>query len=138
MYFLILLGNMSIKSLRQMRDGSNPPLAFQKECRQAVILCARGLESQGQSYHLGNLTSQALQDRVAPEDLHILQSYCKSHSADANQNLITRHLHSRWPIPIIKIDENPEGALLDHLLERYLHMSLENTSESSQADTCEN
>lgn len=137
MWFLILLGNMAIEALDGARDGSNLLLTSPDVLRSTLILCAKGLKGQGRSHHLGNLTFRALKDRVAPRDLHLLQTYCHPGGESDDESSITQHSQSFWPIPIIRINEDPDLARLDNLLTEYQQLSLENTSVSSQGATPE-
>ncbi|KAF1912974.1 hypothetical protein BDU57DRAFT_340740 [Ampelomyces quisqualis] len=130
-YFSILVGNMAIEALSRARNGTSQVAVDEKVLRQTLILCARGLESQGQSYHLANLAFRAFQDRVDPTDLQVLQSYCKPRDLDAEQDSIAQHSYSHWPLPIIKLNEDPKSATLDTLLEEYRHLELEDESDMS-------
>jgi hypothetical protein len=130
-YFSILVGNMAIQALNRSRKGTSYTNADEKTLRQTLILCAKGLESQGQSYHLANLAFRAFQDRIDPMDLQVLQSYCKPRDLDMDQDLFAQHSHSQWPLPIIRMNGDPKTATLDTLLEEYRHLELEDDSDMS-------
>jgi hypothetical protein len=120
-YFFMLLGNMAIETLRRSRSAPDSQKAF----RQTLILCATGLESQAQSFHLANLTFRALLARVDAEDVQLVSSYCKPRDEVIDQMLVKQYAQSQWVLPIIKLGEDTEGAMLDHLLRDARKLSLE-------------
>jgi hypothetical protein len=142
LYFCILIGNMAIESLSGIRDINNDTSdsedlqTMQKALRQTLILCTQGLQSQGQSLHLANVTLRALQARVDLEDLQLVQSYYKVR-AEAGQDLIATYVQSTWPIPIIKMNDDPNKGLLDNLLTATQDLAVEGdgTSEATSEHT---
>jgi len=128
-YFFMLLGNMAIETLRHARHAPDSQKAF----RQTLILCATGLESQAQSIHLANLTFQALLDRIDPEDAQLVRSYCRPKEEDADLEALKRYSMSQWPLPVIKLDEDPSTAMFDTLLKASGDMSI----EDREKDECD-
>lgn len=128
---------MAIQTLNRSRKGTSYVDVDEKALRQTLILCAKGLESQGQSYHLANLAFRAFQDRVDPMDLQVLQTYCKPRDLDVDQDFFAQHCYSQWPLPIIRMDEDPKIATLDTLLEMYRHLDLDEESDMSMGGMSE-
>lgn len=138
MYFLIFVGNMAIEALDPIEEGGVSGQSTSETYRSTLILCVKGLQSQGKSFYLANLTSRALQDRVKQGDLQLLRTHCNSEADIPSQTLVAQHSQSQWPIPIIKINEDPDLATLDNLLSEYDQLPMgHDASASREADTTE-
>ena len=133
-YFLMLLGNLTLEDLATDAKTKDSALADPQAFRSTLILCAVGLNSQGQSYHLGNLVYRAFLDRMKPDDMDLVKAFTPSQDVDDDQLLMAQDIRSQWPIPIIKINEDPKTANLETLVKEYERPSLE-PSDSSWEST---
>jgi hypothetical protein len=134
MYWLIFLGNMAVEGIRANNGdptGRSAHRPSNKTLRSTLILCAKGLYSQGENYHLAVPVYRALRDRMKPSDVDLLRTYVTTRDSDADQPLMMQYIQSQWPVPIIKLSEDPKMGSLEKLVSKYGNMSLGTvTSES--------
>jgi len=136
MHWLIFLGNMAVEGLRaNSKDvtGRTAHRPSSRTLRSTLILCAKGLYSQGQSYHLAVPVYRALRDRMKPSDVDLLRTYvtAKGDRDDSDQPLMMHYMESQWPVPIIKLNEDPKMGILERLVSNTAKMTLGTVSSES-------
>ena len=133
MHWLVLLGNMAIGNINTIQEQDATAQTTIKSLRSTVILCVKGLHSQGQNYHMALLLRRALINRMRPEDQSLLKTYLSVPKAEDGKALMTEYVQVQYVVPIIKINEDPKTANLQNLVEAYENMSLSSSSESSES-----
>jgi hypothetical protein len=126
MYYLVFLGNHVIDSLEQ-----GCPPHYIDAYRSTLILCARSLYDQGLHIYLTQLVYSVLRNRMPKRERDLLLTYIKDGPAE-DQQLILQHTRSQFPLPIIKINEDPSTAYISQLVEEYEGLSMHTTSESGE------
>lgn len=122
MMFLLLVGNRSLDNLESASD----PLSIE-DLRASVMLCAKGLHDQGKNSHLFHIVYYVLRGRIQPRDRDLLLTHVKE-GGGVDKEVLLQYNESQWPVPIIKINEDPRTALLQNLVKRYEDLSLDATS----------
>ena len=99
--------------------------------RSTIILCAKALESQAQNFHVANSLGIQLHSIVKPQMLQLLRTYVKAVDVEKlDEEMITNHPHSQWPIPIINFGDDPERARVSHLIEGFKETHLQSGAVS--------
>ena len=87
---------------------------------------------QGRSYHLGNILYRMPYSRLKKEDAQLLLTFTKVGNEETTQPLISQHVRSMWPIPITKLNEDPELVNMEGLAKEYDKITLEVASATSR------
>ncbi|KAF4972199.1 hypothetical protein FSARC_1181 [Fusarium sarcochroum] len=122
---LLLVGNRTIDSLE-----SDPGPRDIEHYRATLVACANGLHDQGKHSYMPALVYHMLRNRMRPQDKDLVSTYVKDHES-GDPNLIAQYNQSQYPVPIIKINEDPRTAHLAKLVKSYEELSLEKASISS-------
>lgn len=145
-YFLVLLGNMTVEALSTTAPAALPPTdpdqsppssstasqpssstssspPAETDLRSTLVLCAAGLRAQGQNYQLANLAHRAWRNSLAfrPAEKALLELYAAARGGadDAEDRLMLEYAQAQWPLPIIRIDEDPRTVTLEVLVKEY-------------------
>jgi hypothetical protein len=132
MTFLLMLGNHVIEKLRQPATSAHDAELY----RSTLILCARGLHAQGKNAYVATMLYLMLRDSMETRDSALLQNYIHNEQG-SNQDYITMYNQSNYPVPIIKINEDPRTVLLVDLVKAYETLSLDRDSPSTRSSTPE-
>ncbi|KAM0542279.1 hypothetical protein ACHAPJ_012887 [Fusarium lateritium] len=124
---LLLVGNRTIDSLE-----SDPSPRDIEHYRATLVACAKGLHDQGKHSYMPALVYHMLRNRMRHQDKDLLLTYVKEHES-GDPDLIAQYNQSQYPVPIIKINEDPRTAHLAKLVKRYEELSLKPVSASSQS-----
>ncbi|KAM3497815.1 hypothetical protein MY10362_008848 [Beauveria mimosiformis] len=125
--FLFMLGNNALGKLANECDARTA-----EEYRATLVFCARGLHKQGQHMYMTRMVYLVLRGKMQPRDLQLVLTYVKE-AAVADPKQITRYNQSSYPVPIIKINEDPRTATLENLIGQYEDLSLEISSTASSS-----
>ncbi|KAJ4257973.1 hypothetical protein NW762_008110 [Fusarium torreyae] len=123
---LLLVGNRTIDTLE-----SNPDSRDIEHYRATLVACAKGLHDQGKHSYMPAVVYHMLRSRMRHHDKDLLSTYVKEHES-GDPDLIAQYNQSQYPVPIIKINEDPRTAHLAKLVKRYEDLSLESVSTSSR------
>jgi hypothetical protein len=124
---LFMLGNNIIEML-------NKPVTLADDVelyRSTLILCARGLHAQGRNSYVSTMVYLMLCDRMGTSDEALLKTYIQTEPGH-DQDSVTKYNQSNWPVPIIRINEDPRTVLLGNLVKAYETLSLDGDSPSAQ------
>ncbi|KAF2101250.1 hypothetical protein NA57DRAFT_53225 [Rhizodiscina lignyota] len=125
--FLILLGNAASEALNRSEEIISTP----DDLRSTLILCVKGLHDQRKNYYLAEVVYRLLRDRMKPDDVALLQEATNTGSAEDDPPLLKHYIRSQWPIPIIRVDEDPNLSKLDVLVNAYTKTSQGVASDES-------
>lgn len=134
MPWLIFLGNMALEGIKANNgdpSGQKANRPSNKTLRSTLILCAKGLYSQGQNYHLAVPVYRALRERMKKDDVDLLQTFVTAGENDADQPLMMQFIQSQWPVPIIKLSDNPKTGSISEVVNDYRSMSLGTVNSES-------
>ena len=92
--------------------------------RSTLILCARGLCAQGNNSYISTMVYLMLRNRMKTRDHALLETYVHDEPS-ADQESIVDYNRSNYPVPIIKIDEDPRTVLLGKLVKGYEALSVD-------------
>ncbi|KAK5658865.1 hypothetical protein OQA88_1679 [Cercophora sp. LCS_1] len=120
----ITLGNHTIGMLEEDMAPHD-----REVLRSTLLLCVKGLYDQGRNNYVEHITYLALRDRMNPEDKDLLMTDLPDEETK-DQESIKQYNQSRWPIPIIKINEDPTAVTLVNLV-KYESLSLSTSSTSA-------
>ena len=127
-YWLIFLGRLALERLKRdvKREGSaKATLAF----RSTLILCAQGLHSQGQNFHIAALLYRAFRDRMDPDDRDFLNTHISSRDGDEDLTTMDEYIRSQWPSPIVQMNEEPRQASFEILVKKTEQLSIQSAKE---------
>ncbi|KAH7394487.1 hypothetical protein BKA66DRAFT_509750 [Pyrenochaeta sp. MPI-SDFR-AT-0127] len=96
--FLTFLGNLAVQSLNHDHNSKTPAITTTEVFRSTIVLCINGLNSQSYCVYVGALLSQSLVEQLRPDD--------------------------KWPLPNIKITDNPDKATLNSVLKEFREKSI--------------
>ncbi|EWY79761.1 hypothetical protein FOYG_17051 [Fusarium oxysporum NRRL 32931] len=129
---LLMLGNYVIEMLNKPAVPADDADLY----RSTLILCARGLHAQGKNSYIATMVYLMLRDRMETRDNALLKTYIHD-ELGYDQDSITKYNQSNYPVPIIKINEDPRTVLLGNLVKAYETLSLDGDSPSAQGSTPE-
>lgn len=89
-----------------------------------IILLAKGIYEQGQSFFLGQLVLQLIAGKMRPEDLEMLKHFITDDSVGSNKALRLEQVQMEWPVDIQSMADNPESKRLGHLMRQLKETSL--------------
>jgi hypothetical protein len=134
--YLIILLFMLGNHIVEMLNKPGVPADDRELYRSTLILCARGLHAQGSNSYIATMVYLMLRDRMETCDHALLKTYIHD-ELGYDQDSITKYNQSNYPVPIIKINEDPRTVLLGKLVKAYETLSLDGTSPSAQGSTPE-
>lgn len=122
MMFAMVLANRTTKVLRTTKPVSDGSAQVKREeLRSTLILCGKALRDQADNFYLANLLCLALGGMVEPEDLQLLRT-CVSLVPDTERPSLPQQALLNWPLPIVKMDEEPSKAVLASLVQQFEDM----------------
>lgn len=92
--------------------------------RSTLILCARGLCAQGNNSYISTMVYLMLRNRMKRRDHALLETYVHDEPS-TDQESIVGYNRSNYPVPIIKIGEDPRTVLLGKLVKGYEALSVD-------------
>lgn len=109
---MTVIDNNAISALKAENDTAGNLI----DHRSALVLAAKALESQSLNFYTATLCAVQLHGAARTQDLQMLRTYVRGaeHSL-VNQATLAQHPSSRWPLPIIAINEDPEQHRLSVL-----------------------
>jgi hypothetical protein len=108
-------------------DPDSTDLAF---IRSTLVLAAKGLHDQGQSYYLARMTLHLLKEAMRPEELEMLHQIAEFRDVvDDVARLKMHEVQSRWPPTLLRITDDPEAQRLNDLAKQYMNMSIESSDD---------
>ncbi|KAJ4138811.1 hypothetical protein NW768_002684 [Fusarium equiseti] len=117
---LLMLGNHVVDILdKGTSQGDNIELY-----RSTLVLCARGLCAQGKNSYIATMVYLTLRNRMKSRDHALLETYVHDEPS-GDQESIIGYNRSNYPVPIIKIDEDPRTVLLAKLVKGYEALSVD-------------
>ncbi|KAF5659827.1 C6 transcription [Fusarium heterosporum] len=127
---LLTIGNHVIDMI------SNPttPVDDAEVYRSTLVLCARGLYAQGKNSYVATVVYLMLLDHVERRENVLLKTYIHDELGH-DQDSIRKYNQSNYPVPIIKINENPRTVLLGNLVKAYETLLIDGDSPASQVST---
>lgn len=133
--FIIERLGASISNLSaDLQTAISQRLPHQAITRSTLILCGIGLRAQAKNYHVCNLAYCALQNNMRPEDLQLLLTYITP-PTEPDMPPFTQQAVTSWPLPTIKMNEDPEKSALSTLVGEYLKKTIGTRSETRDSDT---
>ncbi|EMD84689.1 hypothetical protein COCC4DRAFT_155428 [Bipolaris maydis ATCC 48331] len=122
MMYAMVLANRAAKVLKTTIPASDDsPQAKREELRSTLVLCGKALRDQADNFYLANLMCLALGGMLEPEDLQLL-STCVSLVPDIERPSLPQHELLNWPLPIVRMDEEPSKAVLASLVQQFKDM----------------
>ena len=117
---LLMLGNYVVDIL----DATTLQVDDIELHRSTLILCARGLCAQGNNSYISTMVYLMLRNRMKTRDHALLETYVHDEPS-TDQESITEYNRSNYPVPIIKINEDPRTVLLGKLVNGYEALSVD-------------
>jgi hypothetical protein len=84
----------------------------------SIILLAKGIYEQGQSFFLGQIIFRFVTEKMRPEDLKVLKQLVKIEPANDAQILGLQQIQMEWPVEIISMADDPDSKRLGDLLKK--------------------
>ncbi|KAF4993698.1 hypothetical protein FDECE_13338 [Fusarium decemcellulare] len=84
--------------------------------RSTVILLAKGIYEQGQSFFLGKLVFQLVRSKMSPTDLSVLERFVKMEPTREDETKALRQVQMDWPVEITSMEDDPESKSLGNLV----------------------
>ncbi|CAO2648428.1 Nn.00g076950.m01.CDS01 [Neocucurbitaria sp. VM-36] len=127
--FLTYLGNLALNSLDVDESTASGPSSSALELRRStVVLSINGLNSQSHCYYLGALLSRSMIDRLGADDMARLGSHISSSGSQVEGPFDSQACFSlsigMWPLPNVKIVDNPDSASLNNLLKELRDLTM--------------
>lgn len=148
-YSLALLASVSLRALEGGGDGARLAAGrgWPEVLRSTLVLAMKGLHEQGRHLHVCKVLFRLLRDRMQPAEADILGRFVvlsgeggggngsggvggAEKEGEGSAADLALHTRSRFPVPVVKMGDNLNDALLENLVEKYQAVSLE-SSESS-------
>ena len=98
-------------------------------------MSAQGLYSQAKNGFLYNLVYRAFRNRLSPEDFSLSRTYLPEQDSQDEPQHNADYTDANWPLPIIKLNDNPQTAIIQRLISEYERLSLspDHGSEEDQS-----
>ncbi|KAJ3538441.1 hypothetical protein NM208_g5904 [Fusarium decemcellulare] len=84
--------------------------------RSTVILLAKGIYEQGQSFFLGKLVFQLVRSKMSPIDLSVLERFVKMEPTREDEAKALQQVQMDWPVEITSMEDDPETKSLGNLV----------------------
>ncbi|KAF4466393.1 Zn(2)-C6 fungal-type DNA-binding domain [Fusarium albosuccineum] len=84
--------------------------------RSTVILLAKGIYEQGQSFFLGKLIFQLVRSKMSPTDLSVLERFVKMEPTREDEVKALRQVQMDWPVEITSMKDDPESKSLGNFV----------------------
>lgn len=122
-FLLSFLAAYSFMSIDELPVAQGP--ADLLALRSTLILLAKGLYEQSQSFYLGHIVFRLVAGRLRSEDLDTLKHYVKFEDSWEERDQRLKEVQSEWPVSIVSVSDNPEAKRVAVLVERYRELSME-------------
>lgn len=147
-YFLALLASISLRALEGGGDGARLAAGrgWPEVLRSTLVLAMKGLHDQGRHLHVCKVLFRLLRDRMRPAEADLLGRFVVSSGeggggggdgggegdgeGEASEADLALHTRSRFPLPVVKMGEDLNAAILENLVEKYQAVSLESSDSS--------
>ncbi|KAM5360090.1 hypothetical protein ACJZ2D_014001 [Fusarium nematophilum] len=86
--------------------------------RSTVILLAKGIYEQGQSFFLGKLVFQLVRSKMSPEDLRVLERFISIEPMREDEAMALQQVQMDWPVEITNMEDNPGSKSLGNLVKK--------------------
>ncbi|KAM0414562.1 hypothetical protein ACHAPT_013596 [Fusarium lateritium] len=86
--------------------------------RSTVILLAKGIYEQGQSFFLGNLVFQLVRSKMSLEDLTAVERFVKIEPTREGEAMALQQVQMDWPVDITSMEGDPESKSLGKLVKK--------------------
>lgn len=96
-----------------------------------VILLAKGIFEQGQSFYLGQIMFYLVAGRLRPEDFNTLKQYVKIEDSWEARAQPLKEVQTEWPVTIVSISDDPDAKRLGDLVEQYKEASIGGSSREN-------
>lgn len=151
-YFLALLASISLRALEGGGNGARLAAGrgSPEILRSTLVLAMKGLHDQGRNLHVCKVLFRLLRDRMQPAEADILGRFVISSvdgvgagggdgggEGEESEADLALHTRSRFPVPVVKMGEDLDAALLENLVEKYQAVSLESSDSSGSGNSDE-
>lgn len=149
-WFLSLLASISLRALEGGGDGARLAAGkgWPEVLRSTLVLAMKGLHEQGRHMHVCKVLFRLLADRMRPAEAEILGRFVISSGdggggwregdggagAGAGADLAL-HTRSRFPVPVVKVGEGLDGAILENLVLKYQAVTLDSSDSSASGNS---
>lgn len=121
----------ALEAAKSSPSSRDPSHASVEEIRSTLILCAKGLYDQGHNYYVGQVLFRLFLGRTSAAEVELLKAFMPSSHLERDQGLPPERVRSEWPLPIIKIDEDPRTSKLETLVKEYQRLALDSEEDLS-------
>lgn len=149
-WFLSLLASISLRALAG-DGGDGARLAagrgWPEVLRSTLVLAMKGLHDQGRHMHVCRVLFRLLADRMEPAEADILGRFVvlsgeggggdgggederKGGEAD-----LVLHTRSRFPVPVVKMGDDLNAAILENLVQKYQAVGLDSSDSSASGNS---
>ncbi|KAL7952129.1 hypothetical protein V8C42DRAFT_306225 [Trichoderma barbatum] len=132
-YLGFFLSTLGLSAVGRLKSTTLEHERF-KHLMSTIVLCIKGLYDQGQHVHVASAVYRLLRGRLSLAELKLVQAYVNWNIMDDNGLLITQHIQSQWPLPIISKQKDTEATTLENLARQYNEMSVSSSRETSEED----
>lgn len=151
-YFLALLASISLRALEGGGDGARLAAGrgWPEVLRSTLILAMKGLHDQGRHLHVCKVLFRLLRDRMQAAEADILGRFVISSGeggggggsgdgggegeGEGSEADLALHTRSRFPLPVVKMGEDLNAAILENLVEKYQAVSLESSDSTGSGN----
>jgi len=140
-FLVYYLSVLTRATLETMGDSDKPLLdPHQMETlRSTILLCMKGMNEQGQNNYISEVVYRVLKDSLSQQDLHALKTSVNLIEWNEDDMFIAKQCRSQWPLPGVKVYENPRAAGIDRSLDRLVkkcdRMTLEEDSRRRREES---
>ncbi|KAK0653068.1 hypothetical protein B0T16DRAFT_323245 [Cercophora newfieldiana] len=138
-YFLSILARATLET---MGTFTHKPVLDPQQIRilrSTVLLCMKGMNEQGQNNYIAEVVYRLIKSTLSPQDLDALQANVNLVELSEDDLFTAKQCRSQWPMPGIKVYDNPRDAAvdksLDRLVKKYNEMTLEEDSERRRRES---
>lgn len=150
-WFLSLLASISLRALEGGGDGARLAAGrgWPEVLRSTLVLAMKGLHEQGRHMHVCRVLFRLLADRMGPAEADILGRFVvlsgegggggdggggeeerKGEEAD-----LVLHTRSRFPVPVVKMGDDLNAAILENLVQKYQAVGLDSSDSSASGNS---
>lgn len=131
-YFLSILARATLET---MGTYTHKPVLDPQQIRilrSTVLLCMKGMNEQGQNNYIAEVVYRLIKSTLSPQDLDALQANVNLVELTEDDLFVAKQCRSHWPMPGVKVYDNPRDQAvdktLDRLVKKYNNMTLEEHS----------
>ncbi|KAL6710509.1 hypothetical protein ACN47E_008557 [Coniothyrium glycines] len=130
------LGFEAIERLRELDSTQKGSSAEGKALRATLLLCAKGLDDQGQNFHLSECVSRILRDNMSEGDIAILHEWAPRKDDENREPLAKDSVYSEYPVNIVSITQDPSDRRLCRILGNRPHSPLHSKARGELQEHC--